>query len=428
MNRDKVTTRRFVFLLIAWLIGPTLASAQFSMEGDFRVRWYSDSFQEAADSRAKENYMRYLARIRAKTKAGENTVFATELISLIDNPGQPVRNIAGTGPMRFGISQLYAEITEPDFFFFDVVRMRLGRQQFPIGNGLSWGESYYMLNKFDGLRLDFLYDPFTLSLFGAITGQNLSPSGLYPDPGSDQIYAARIGTMIMNQSVMAYGILQRPRGTYNDTYVAGVGANGEVAFKDLTYFAEGAYQQFKQPPGFPEKGGIGYMAGISYRWGMGPFSSIKVETRYAAYEGDDASTTNIEQFSPPHPSWYWGSRAGYVDGEIGGDYPHNSLVAEGSRIWYTRFYVIPRALPKIRFQVQYVKVGEYVDNDGINSMDDEVSARIYYALSTQSQLQLRFSRVMPNDADRDLDGGGSITSSEDRISINSLMLEWQLSF
>jgi len=35
---------------------------------------------------------------------------------------------------------------------------------------------------------------------------------------------------------------------------------------------------------------------------------------------------------------------------------------------------------------------------------------------------------MPNDADRDLDGGGVITSSEDRIYINSLMLEWQLSF
>jgi hypothetical protein len=425
----RTTLIPLILVAAALLLGvPARLVAQFNVEGDFRVRWYSDSFLEANDSRGKENYMRYLARIRAKTKAGENTTFATELISLIDNPGQPVRNIAGTGPMRFGISQLYAETTIPEALIFDVVRFRIGRQQFPIGNGLSWGESYYMLNKFDGARIDVLYDPFTLSLFGAITGQNLSSSGLYPDPGSDQMYAARIGTTLWDQTVMAYGILNRPRGIFNDSYIGGIGANGQIMVKDLEYFVEGAYQQFNQVPGFPDKAGIGYMGGIGYRWGMGPFRSIKVETRYAAYEGDNAKTTMIEQFSPLSPSFYWGSRTGYVDGEIGGDYPNNGKNLEGCRIWYTRVYFILRELPKLRFQLQYVNVDEYVNNDGVNTMDDEVSARLYYALSSQSQVQFRFSRVMPNDGDHDLDGGGVITSSEDRMFTNSFMMEWQITF
>jgi hypothetical protein len=170
------------------------------------------------------------------------------------------------------------------------------------------------------------------------------------------------------------------------------------------------------------------MGGVSYRWGMGPFRSIKIETRYAAYQGDDAKTEKIEQFSPPYPDFFWGSRVGYVNGDVGGDYPRNSQNLEGSRIWYSRIYFIPKVLPKVRLQFQYVKVNEYVDNDNYNSMDDEFSARLYYSVTNNSAFQLRFSRVIPNADDKDRDGNGSITSSEDRVSVNTVMLEWQIEF
>ena len=117
-----------------------------------------------------------------------------------------------------------------------------------------------------------------------------------------------------------------------------------------------------------------------------------------------------------------------MNGEVGGDYPRNSQNLEGSRIWYTRMYVIPKMFPKIRFQVQYIKVSEYVDNDNYNSMDDEFSVRLYYTVTNNSAFQIRFARVIPNGDDNDKDGGGLITSSEDRVSVNSYMVEWQIEF
>ncbi len=428
-ERTMIRNRNSVILtLIILMLFAQHSSAQINVEGDFRMRWYSDSFGWARDNRGQENYMRYLGRLRAKAKVTSNTSFNTELITLIDSPGQPVRNIAGTGPMRFGVSQIYAEMSEPDVLIFDLARIRVGRQQFPIGNGLSFGDSYYYLDKFDGGRLDLAYFPVTVSLFGAITAQNLSSSGLYPDPGSDQIYAVKIGGNILQQDLLLYGIQQKLRGPFNDNIVYGAGATGEIYFKDLEYFAEGAYQLFNQAPGLPEKAGMGYMGGIGYRWGLGPFRSIKVETRYAAYQGDDASTKEIEQFSPPYPNFFWGSRVGYVNGDVGGDYPRNNQNLEGSRIWYTRLYVIPTMLPKLRVQLQYIAVNEYVDNDGYNSMDDEVSLRFYYTVTNNSAFQFRFARAIPNADDKDRDGGGQITSSEDRVSVNSFMLEWQIEF
>jgi hypothetical protein len=419
-------TRKYLLVFIAVCMHPV--SAQFNVEGDFRVRWYSDRFYDTQDGRGHENYMRYLSRLRAKTRVSQSTTFFAELISLIDNPGQPVRNIAGTGPMRFGISQIYAEYTEQDFLFFDVTRVRVGRQQFPIGNGLSMGESYYYLDKFDAGRLDLAFDPFTLSTFAAITGQNLSSSGLYPDPGSDQLYAAKLSTNFMKQDVIAYVLQQKLRGAFNDNIVFGGGLNGSIYFKDLDYFVEAAMQTFNTPPGQPEKGGTGYMTGIGYRWGMGPFRSIKVETRYAAYEGDDAKTAAIEQFSPPYPNFFWGNRVGYVNGDVGGDFPRNSRNLEGTTMWYSRVYFILREMPKLRTQLQYIKVGEYVDNDGYNSMDDEFSIRFYYTVNSQSSLQFRFSRVIPNGRDKDMSGDGNLSSSEDRYGSNSYMFEWQIGF
>jgi hypothetical protein len=421
MKNLEIIKKIFIITFILLILNSNSLLAQINVEGDFRIRWYSDSFFSTQDNRTHENYMRYLGRIRAKARVAQNTTFQTELITLVDNPASPVRNIVGTGPMRYGISQIFAEMTQPNFLVFDVARFRIGRQQFPIGNGLSMGESYYFLDKFDGARVDLAYKIFTLSMFGAITGQNLSSTGLYPEPGSDQIYVARLGVDIKTQDVMAYMILHKPRGLYNDSYILGIGPSGSI-IKDLEYFGEFAYQKFNTVPGLPEKGGIGYLAGVSYRWSLGPFRSIKVETRYAAYQGDNAKTNKIEQFSPPYPSFFWGDRTGYVNSEIGGDFPNKGKNLEGSRIWYSRIYFIPKVLPSVRIQFQYTNVKEYVDNDSYNSMDDEISSRIYYTLSKTSQMQLRYDYVMPNGTDN------GTSSTNDRYYIKSLMLEWQINF
>ncbi len=403
------------------------AFAQMNLEGEFRTRWYGDSFYGALDNRGNENYMRYDARIRAKTKLGEQASFSTELVALSDNPNLPTKDFAGTGTLRYGISELSAEIAQPDFLIFDLARLRVGRQQFLLGNGLSFGESYNP-SRFDGGRLDFARGNVTLSLFGAITGQNLSTSGLYPDPGSDQVYLGRIGVNIDQQDLMGYFINTRFRGDFNDNYIVGGGATGTLHFDKLEYFVEAAYQKFNVAPGLAKKHGIGYMGGISYQWAMGPFKSVKLETRYAAYQGDDASTADLEQFSPPYASFFWGSRVGYVDGDVGGDFPHKGQVLEGSRIWYSRFWVIPRVLPKVRVQIQYTKVDEYINNDGINTMDDEIAARVYYTFSPQVQLQFRYSQTIPRAGDHDFSGDGTISSTEDRFSTHTVMCEMLVRF
>ena len=170
------------------------------------------------------------------------------------------------------------------------------------------------------------------------------------------------------------------------------------------------------------------MGGVGYRWAWGPFRSIKVEARYAAYQGDDAKTKKIEQFSPPYPSFFWGDRNGYVNGEIGGDFPWRGRELEGSRILYGRIYVIPKNFPDLRIQLQYLKMNEYIDNDNYNSKDDEISLRLYYKLFNQSQLSFRFTRSFPNGEDKDINNSGLLSSSEDRVSYSRIMFELQVVF
>lgn len=419
-----------ILIIFASLIGAQKLSAQLNIDGDFRVRWVSDNFTKALDNRAHENYMTYLSRIRATGRVGRGTSFHTEVINMSDRRADANvggTGLAGTGFWRWTINKIYGELTQPNFLIFDVVRFRLGRQQFPIGNGLSLGESWYYIDKFDGGRVDFAYKIMNLSLFGAITGQNLSATGLYPEPGSDQIYAARLGTEIMDQNIMSYFLSQKLRGIYNDSYILGFGAAGAV-IKDLDYFGEFAYQKFNTAPGLPAKAGIGYMGSTSYRWAMGPFRVVKFETRYAAYQGDDTKTSKIEQFSPLYPSFFWGERTGYANGEIGGTYPYKTRNLEGSRIWYSRIYFTPKLFPDFRLQFQYLMVREYSDNDEHNSFDDEYSVRLYYMMSKQSQLQFRFSQSLPNAKDKDLNNDGRISSAEDRTSRIRFMIEWQIKF
>ena len=210
-----------------FLFLPIPTKAQFNIEGDFRVRWYTDRFHEARDNRGDETYMRYYGRLKGNVKASKNISFTTELLTIIQNQNNTVRNIVGTGPMSYTVSQIYAELAQPNFSIFDVARIRVGRQPFGMGSGLSFGESYYFRDKFDGARIDLAYSPFTLTLFGAITGQNLSESGLYPEPGSDQIYAARLAGNVMDQNVMTYYIFKGLRGSFNDNQIFGLGVTGD---------------------------------------------------------------------------------------------------------------------------------------------------------------------------------------------------------
>jgi hypothetical protein len=377
------------------------------------------------DNRGTEDYIRYLARIRAKWDASAHASLYTELITFTEsNPLTPVRGIAGTGEIYFGISQIFGQLMYPDVLFFDVVRFRAGRQQFPIGKGLSLGESFYFTDKFDGARLDLSYRTYNLSLLGAITGVNVSESGLYPEPGADQLYVARLSKTVHRHDLMLYSIYEKPRNDFNDSYILGTGCAATWLNGKLDYYFEGAWQNYHTLEGLPDKGGIGYMAGIGYRWAWKYFRSIKVETQYAAYQGDDSNTPETEIFSPLYPSFFWGDRNGYVNGVIGGDYPYDGRNVEGSRIWYTRCYVRPAVLPDLRLQVQYIKVREYVNRDGYNVFDDEFAIKAYYDFSKQTSMQLRYAIDFSNGEDKDLNGNGVITSSEDRVNRQRVMLEF----
>lgn len=426
----KIINTITIKVLVLFIFLPFLELfSQMNIDGDFRIRWYNDSFSETIDNRDKESYMRYLGRIRGSIRSTKNITFNTEVMTVIENPNTlSARNIAGTGKMTLNVTQLYAELAQPKFLLMDVIRLRLGRQPFGVGSGLSFGESYYFLEKFDGARMDAAYKNISLTLFGAITGQNLSESGLYPEPGSDQIYTARITANYFDQYIMGYFINQKLRGMYNDSYILGGGISGEFLNDKLDYFGEFAHQSFNSNPISPKKAGIGYMGGIGYRWALGPFRSIKIETRYAAYQGDDASTPEQEIFSPPFPSFFWGDRYGYVNGEIGGNYPNRGRNPEGSKIWYSRIYFIPKAMPNLRIQFQYLNLREYIDNDNYNSLNDEFSIRLYYKILKNAQLQVRYAKSIPNEEDRDINNSGLISSTEDRYSYQRLMFEFSMVF
>lgn len=418
--------RTFILMTICLVTLAGSVSAQ-DLEADFRLRFYNDKFLNTRDNRGAETYIRHLGRIRAKWYVNPHTSFYNEVISFTEaNPLTPVRGIAGTGKMTYGISQIFAQVQYPDVLFFDLARVRVGRQQFPIGKGLSFGESYYFVDKFDGVRFDLSMYSFNLSMFGAITGQNVSESGLWPEPGTDQVYASRLSRRLYRHDLMLYYIYQKPRNDYNDSYIMGTGFTAEWMNGRLEYYFEGAWQNYNTLEGLPEKSGIGYMAGISYRWSWKFLRSIKVETRYAAYQGDDADTPEIEIFSPLYPSFFWGDRNGYVNGVIGGDYPYDSRNPEGSRIWYTRAYVRPAILPDLRLQVQYIKISEYVNRDDYNVFDDEFAIKAYYDLSKQTRLQIRYAIDFSNGGDKDLNNSGIITRSEDRVNRERFMMELRL--
>jgi hypothetical protein len=173
---------------------------------------------------------------------------------------------------------------------------------------------------------------------------------------------------------------------------------------------------------------MGYMAGLSYLWSAGPFRSIKAEIRTAGYEGDDASTRDVEMFSPIFPSWWWGDRTGFANGRVGGNWPNRGRNPEGGRVWYGRVYFSPKAYPRTRVQFQYVAAYDWVDNDDYNTNNDEFGVKLYYRVNDNVRVQGRYVRRISNGDDKDVNGNGTITRIEDRTEVDRYMVEFRFRF
>ncbi len=416
--------------LVAVCAGLTAAEApaQVQIGGDFMLRAYWDRYSYTMDDRDDLKYMRHLGRLYLDAPVGQDVSFHADLVTISDNPVLPVRNFAGSGLLYYGVSQIYVDLVTPKVPLCDLARFRFGRQHYELGQGLTLGDSYYQLDDYDGIRADFSRGNLTVGVLGAITEQEITDGGYYPLPGNDQIYVAKVEYALYDHTLLAYSVYDKRRGDFNDNIVTGCGANGSIATRNLRYFGEVASQTYNQPSGLPEKGGMAYMAGISYSWAMGPFRTVKVEVRGAGYQGDDASTSKVEIFEPYYPSWFWGDRTAYANGTLGGDYPHRGIQPEGSRIWYGRIYFSPTAIPKARLQFQYAAVSDWVNNDGIDEPDDEFGVKLYYQLNANVRLQGRYMRRIANSGDEDVNGSGTITSIEDRHNAEGVMFEFRVQF
>jgi hypothetical protein len=428
MQMSKHSNRLMVLVAAALSLAATTARAQFQLSGDFMTRNYWESFSGDRDNRENLEYMRFMGQLSALAPLGTNGRFRTDLVTISDNPVYPSRSLAGLGGIRFGLSQIYGEFTQPDILGFDMARVRFGRQHYELGSGLTLGESYYQIDDYDGIRVDFARDAWTLGVFGAVTEQALTPDGFYPEPQSDQLYVAQAQYALKEHTLLAYTVYEKKRGDFNDNIIVGGGASGNIVLPKLLYFAEIAQQTWNTPAGLPDKGGIGYMAGVSYGWSMPHVRSAKAEIRTAAYQGDDAATADEEMFSPYYPSWWWGDRTGYANGNIGGDYPNHDKQVEGSRVWYGRVYVSPTFLPKSRIQLQYVTVADYVNNDNYTEPDDEFGVKLYYDINDNVSVQGRYFRRIPNGGDFDQNGDGNISQIEDKVTANRLMFEFRVQF
>jgi hypothetical protein len=359
---------------------------------------------------------------------GEMGLFHADFVTIGENPVFETRALGGSGSLVYGIVQLYVEAVTPDVPWFDLARLRVGRQHYELGQGLTLGDSYYMTDNYDGVRVDLMRGLWTLGFMGAITGQEVSESGYYPEPGSDQLYVAKLEYELYDQVILAYCVYDKERGDFNDNVIGGFGSTGRIYTRNLEYFGEFAAQKFNTAPGLPEKGGVGYMAGVSYRWTMGPFRLVKAEIRAAGYQGDDADTEKIEIFEPFYPSWWWGDQTAYVNGTVGGDYPHRGIQPEGSRVWYGRIYFSPRAFPQARLQFQYATVSDWVNNDGITEPDDEFGIKLYYDATSNVRFQARYFWRLANNEDADVNNNGTITRIEDRYDIQRMMMEFRFRF
>jgi hypothetical protein len=424
MLNSRLQKRCVLIATVVTLLAASQAYGQVRVGGDFMMRFYTEKFYNTLDDREGLNYMRLRARLSMDAPIGEIASFHTDFVTLSANPVFPTRALGGSGSLDYGISQVYGDIVTPEVPMWDLARFRVGRQHYSLGEGLTLGDSYYQIDNYDALRIDLSRGNWTLGLFGSITGQEISSGGYYPKPGSNQLYVAKVERELYDHILLAYGVYEKQRGDFNDNFIAGFGSRGRIFLRDLAYFGEFASQYFNTLPGLPDKGGIAYMGGISYSWTMGPFRTIKAEFRAAGYQGDDAGTEKIEIFEPFYPSWAWGDRVGYVNGDIGGDYPHRGIRPEGSRIYYWRVYFSPSAMPKARLQLQYTTVHDWVNNDNITQPSDEFGMKLYYSINQNVRLQARYFLRMANSGDADVNESGVISRSEDSYDAQRIVFEF----
>ncbi|MCP4573998.1 MAG: hypothetical protein GY838_16690 [bacterium] len=423
------TWARFILTGILFLLlGAAQAPAQIQVGGDVMMRYYWENAWNTRDDRESLNSSRILSRLYVDTSVGEHAAFHADLVTISENPVYPARTISGAGNIIYGISQVYGEMMTPNLPLFDLARLRFGRQHYKLGQGLTLGDSYYQLDMYDSVRADLMVGNFTFGLMGAVTSTEVSSGGYYPKPGSDRIYVGKVEYELYDHTLLGYTVYEAPQGDFNDNVITGLGAKGRIVLRDLQYFGELATQNFNTLSGLPDKGGMAYMGGISYRWSMKGFRTIKVEVRGAGYEGDDAGTEKVEIFEPYYPSWYWGDRTAYVNGSIGGDYSHRGIRPEGSRVWYGRVYFSPTSLPKWRFQLQYATVSDWIDNDGFDAGNDEWGLKLFYEINSNVRLQGRYFRRMASGADEDLNASGIISRSEDEYEAQRIMVEMRVQF
>ena len=419
-----ICKRCIMAAVVFTLLAAFPAYGQVRFGGDFMMRFYTEKFYNTLDNREDLNYTRLRGRLSMDVPVGPSAAVHSDFVTVSANPVFPTRAIGGLGSLAYDISQLYGEYITPDVPACDLARFRVGRQHYNLGEGLTLGDSYYQIDNYDALRVDLSRGDWTLGLFGSITKQTVSEGGYYPEPGSAQLYVTKVERELYDHILLAYGVYEKQRGVYNDNFVFGFGANGHLFLRDLAYFGEVAAQDFHTLPGLPDKGGIAYMGGISYTWTMGPFRTVKAEFRTAGYQGDDAKTEKIETFEPFYPTWAWGDRVGYVNGDIGGDYPHDGRRLEGSRVYYWRIYFSPTAIPKARLQLQYTTVGDWVDNGNSTAPNDEYGVKLYYSLNQNVRLQARYFKRVANGGDADVNNSGVISESEDRYDAQRVVFEF----
>jgi len=417
-----------IALALLALPGILPAYGQVQVGGDFMVRVYSLKYFDTRDNRDDLNYLRLAGKLHVDAPIGDVASVHTDFVTISENPVFRTRAIGGSGSLLYGIAQIYGEVLTPDVPLVDLARLRVGRQHYMLGQGLTLGSSYYMTDNYDGLRVDLSRGLWTFGYMGAVTAQEVSEGGYNPEPGGNHIHVAKLEYDLYDHVLLGYYVYEKQLGVFNDNTIIGLGSTGSIVLSDLEYFGEFATQKFNTLPGLPDKGGIAYMAGVSYSWTQGPFRIIKAEVRTAGYQGDDAKTDKVETFEPFYPTWWWGDQTAYVNGDIGGDYPHRGIQMEGSRVWYGRIYVSPKAVPKVRLQLQYANVDDWVNNDDITEPDDEFGIKLYYEASSNIRFQARYFRRIANAEDADINDSGTITKSEDRYNVQRMMMEFRFKF
>jgi hypothetical protein len=428
MVKQRLNRPGIFLAAVLTLLAVAPAFGQIHIGGDFRMRFYAEQFYDTRDDRDDLYYTRLMGRLSLDAPLTKYGAFHVDFVTLGENPDIQPRTLGGTGTLIYGISQLYAQAVTSGLPPFDFVRLRVGRQHFLLGKGMTLGDSYYMMDEYDGARVDLARGMWTLGFLGAITGAEYAEGGFYPEPGSDRIYVAKLEYELRDHVLLAYYVYEAPHGDFNDNYIIGLGSSGRIVLRNLNYFAEFASQRYNTMSGLPEKGGIAYMAGVSYSWSTGRFRVLKAEIRAAGYQGDDATTEKVEIFEPFYPSWWWGDRSAYANGTIGGDYPHRGIRTEGSRVWYGRFYLSPTAIPKARLQFQYAAVRDWVNNDGVTESNDEFGIKLFYEVNANMRFQARYFRSMPNSEDTDINDSGTITRIEDRYTRQRFVLEFWVKF